>query len=355
MKTILRIFIITVVLVPLLGNTQCYQPGELRHGTWLHSTSGNTNIDEVVFNEIKSLETFFKFNVDFFFGEEMSLDGSTAFFSPSCQHTPYCIGTIVLGFNMMSEKYIQYGNDYIHIVRSILAHEFGHGVQKLKGWHISTKYKELHADFLAGYYISKTYDYDDKMIDNFLKEFYSIGGVSIYHSHGTKEERYCAFLEGYYYAKESNVSVESADAYATQYVAANNPCTVRKYKAKVAQLEADILKKNVGSVKFKTSTKKKYVIITENQVGTPIMVYLNQSWIPDAYNRLERAPKINEYTLTPVSASTELRVIVYKKIFRILPFNSDNALHVGTFTLKVPKGKTATFEINGRKWTYTIN
>jgi hypothetical protein len=248
MKVFFLHILLISILIPFFANSQCYQPGQLVHGAWLHPSSGNPNIDNVVFSELQRLESFFKFRIDFFFGEEASLNGSTAFFSPTCEFNQYCIGTIVLGFNMMKEKYLKYGDDYIHIVRGILAHEFGHGVQKLKGWQINSKHQELHADFLAGYYISKTSNYSDEMIDKFLFEFYSSGGS---YSHGTKEERFCAFREGYNFGKKSNVSVESADEYAVKYVMANNPCLKKANPSKNGE-NYYIVTSPFGAVKCKS-------------------------------------------------------------------------------------------------------
>jgi hypothetical protein len=348
MKIINVVFSILILFsISISANSQCYQAGELKHGVWLQTSSGNPNIDAIVYDEIKRLENFFKGRVDFFFGQEASIGNSTAFFSPSCERNPYCIGTIVLGLNMMHQKYSQYGDNYIHIVRSILAHEFGHGVQKLKGWYISSKYKELHADFLAGYYISKSYYYDDKMIDNFLNEFYSIGGYSIHHSHGTKDERYCAFLEGYYYAKESNVSVETADAYAVQYVAANNPCGVRKYLANVARLETDIANNNIGTIIFKSDGKTKYVFVTTDHVGRPIIFYCNRKFIATQYG-LQKSPKINEFKLENMSATNAQKVEVYYKGRLIASQN-----------LMIRKGRTTTFQIQkkglfGHTWSLSV-
>ncbi|NBU48224.1 MAG: hypothetical protein EBS34_12460, partial [Flavobacteriales bacterium] len=169
-------------------------------------------------------------------------------------------------------------------------------------------------------------DYTDDQMMSFYAEFFNLGDPYFFDSnhHGTGEERQCAFLEGYYFAKETNTTVETANVYGLQYVASNNPCGVRKYKAAVqqyqneiqrraAQLEKDIKENNVGSIKFKAKDSKKYKVVTINGYGQQVVYPLNQSYI-GVNNQGQRVmyPPMNEVTINPISANTQIPYYIYK-------------------------------------------
>jgi hypothetical protein len=113
-------------------------------------------------------------------------------------------------------------------------------------------------------------------------------------------------------------------SYGIQYVAANNPCSVRKYKAAVQQyqneiqrrtiqLEKDIKENNIGSIKFKAKDSKKYKVVTINGYGQQVVYPLNQSYIGNN-NIGQRVmfPPINEVTINPISANTQIPYSIYK-------------------------------------------
>jgi hypothetical protein len=214
----------------------------------------------------------------------------------------------------------------IECVRAILAHEFGHCVQFLMNWNEFGKRPELHADYMAGYYTGKMYNYSEDQINSLFKEFYSMGDYNYWTTdhHGTAIERKCAFEEGYYFAKENNTTVQLANSYGIQYVTANNPCAVRKYKAAVqqyqneiqrrtAQLEKDIKESNVGSIKFTAKDSKKYKVVTINGLGQKVVYPINQSYIGlNNYGQRVKYAPITEATISPISANTQIPYSIYK-------------------------------------------
>lgn len=263
----MRKLILLIAISLFVSNTvdaQCYAAGEYLPNAGLRRTSsGHSDLDSIVENEILKLETFFGVKVDFFFLLEDS--GRNAFYSHLCSQA--CNGTIYLGMNMLYSELKK--TNGLYTTRAILAHEFGHCVQHIIGWNEKWKRPELHSDFMAGYYLGKNYNNTPQELGILFNNFYEMGDNYYWSSdhHGTGGERECAFREGYCFAKETNVGVDYANAYAIKYVVADNPCGIRKYKAWEQLINNDaekakvIVQRNQGETNFKnlatsTSTVK---------------------------------------------------------------------------------------------------
>lgn len=233
---------------------QCYKEGDsfFNSGVILNS-SGVKILDSLILSEHEKMETFFGLDLEFhFYGEN---GGSNAGFHAKC-HEENCDGTLVLGLNLL---YFERNAD-VKRVSAVLAHEFGHAIQHAKGFKGATKFKELHADFLAGYYMAKANSYDSTSIHTFLNDFYKDGGNDMdffdLTSHGSGDERICAFLEGYCYATESNNTLTDAYNYGAQYISLNSPCAMRKFKL----YQQDLLNKDVGSLKVEVEDNGNYLV-----------------------------------------------------------------------------------------------
>ena len=118
-------------------------------GMHIENTTGEPSLDAILFEQKKGLESVFPVKVDLYFGLERNRSGN-AFFHPSCKSL-YCNGRIVLGLFLMQEL-SKKSDSYIRLV-SVFAHEYGHAMQHKYGWSGNGKWRELHADFLAGYYM----------------------------------------------------------------------------------------------------------------------------------------------------------------------------------------------------------
>lgn|GEM_PF-4237270 len=302
-------------------NAQCYSAGQRLPNTgFCIASSGYQELDNIVFQEINKLQAFFQVKIDFFYLIEDYTEN--AYYTSTCTYN--CNGSIFLGVKMLyGQLQKKYGVEH---VKAILAHEFGHCVQYLMGWQELGKRRELHSDFLSGYYTGRVYNYTGEIMNSLYEEFSSMGDPYYWDSehHGTKDERKCAFLEGYYYAKENNTNVQLANNYGIQYIMANNPCAVRKYKAAVQQyqteiqrrtlqLEKDIAENNVGSIKFKAKDDKKYKIVTINGFGQQVVYPLNQPYIGINQNgQRVNNPPISEVIIYPISANTQVPLSIYK-------------------------------------------
>ena len=340
---------LSALIISKFSWSQCYSAGQTIPSGYIIASTGNKNLDSIVHSEINNLERFFKFNVDFHY--LLEFNGPNAMFHPSCE-TNGCVGTVFLGLNLLVELYEKHGEDAIHIFRATVAHEFGHAVQKLIYWNEGWKRPELHADYMAGYYIGSNYVYTDEQMMSFYAEFFSLGDNNFFSSghHGTGEERHCAFLEGYYFAKETNTTVETANIYGLQYVGADNPCGVRKYKAKVEKFERAVKLNMVGNLKVVAADGKKYRIYTSNQVGQAINGFLNQSKIQynsGGYIVTQPILKTNTFDISPIGVTKSHPVYIYEYSWLF------GERLVSVINAEVEKGKTTTIEIH-KKRIYTI-
>ena len=206
--------------------SQCYLSNTVRHGMHIEETTGNQELDKILFEQKKSLESVFPVHVELHFGIEQSQSGN-AYFSPSCQSL-HCNGEIVLGRFLMVEL-AKRSDSYLRLV-SVFAHEYGHAMQHKYGWSGNGKWRELHADYLAGYYMGLCRLSSEEEILSIFTEFASRGDFAFNSPghHGTPEERSCAFIEGYKTAFSPNTNIYTAYSKGKNYVIMNNPCN--KYR-----------------------------------------------------------------------------------------------------------------------------
>jgi hypothetical protein len=185
------------MLVFFETNAQCYKAGQnLPNTGLLLISSGYSDLDAVVIKEVQKLESFFGVKVDFYFLLEDY--GANAFYHPACE--TQCNGTIFLGINILYGQFI--ADPSLTTIKGTLAHEFAHCVQHelgyLRGW--KGKHPELHADFIAGYYLRKTNPgLSVDLLGKSINSFWSMGDPYFFspEHHGTNQERAYAFMSGW--------------------------------------------------------------------------------------------------------------------------------------------------------------
>jgi hypothetical protein len=322
MKSLIAVF--TITLFSSYSFSQCYSAGENLPSTgYIVQTSGYRDLDSIVVSEILKLENFFGVNVDFFFLLETY--SKNAMYTPSCNS--FCNGTVFLGIKMLySQLQKKHG---VECVKAILAHEFGHCVQHLMNWKELGKRPELHSDFMAGYYTGRMYNYTDEQMSSLFTEFFSMGDNQYWDSqhHGTHAERECAFLEGYYFAKENNTTVVAANNYAVQYVVADNPCGIRKYYYFKSLLEKDEVQGNIGSIQIVATDKNMYYISMKSFEGRDY---------GGVFNHRNRSLVFNK-----VACSFRYDFNLYKRSLIA------GDILMGTITINPKKGKTSEVVIHG--------
>lgn len=240
-----------------LSHSQCLQTGALKTQGLITHTTTNKDIDSMIYSEIGKLESFFNIDIEFYFFEETST-GKVAFYNQTC--TNGCMGTIVLGYNTIANELIK--TNGLETVKAILAHEFAHAVQKQYGWSEAGKNPELHADFIAGYYIGETNNYDDFGLMQFYQTFASMGDDNFFspNHHGTNEERFCAFYEGHYVSKNTEMTTKNALTFAYNYVSQYSPCGIQAAIKNQSLYEKDVKNNNLGSLYIKCKTYSPLVL-----------------------------------------------------------------------------------------------
>ena len=105
-------------------------------------------------------------------------------------------------------------------VAAILAHEFGHIVQffstyyrQLRKAHRTVKLVELHADFLAGYFVARRRErFPDLRLQGLGEAWEAMGDVDYNNPkhHGTSAERLKAIEQGYFWGRDSGGGIREA-------------------------------------------------------------------------------------------------------------------------------------------------
>jgi hypothetical protein len=209
--------------------------------------SYDQKLDVSINSELNNLKKVFQVDVHFNYGIEKNMGGNAEFnphcFKESCENK--CNGTVILGLYCVKETILKkYGEN---IIIAILAHEFGHAIQSKNNMpEMDSKYPELHADFLAGFYIGQRGLIDKSLLESFSNEFYNRGDNFFYSSdhHGTPDERKCAFLEGYKIAIQYKFNIYEAFSVGIDYLSKLYPCKPNVIIAKYS-------KKNVEKITFK--------------------------------------------------------------------------------------------------------
>lgn len=185
--------VITCFLLASNGRSQCWSPNFSPGMTY--KSTGDLNLDR-------------KFNVEgnliyHVFGVNPNMvvfdDGNSpnAFASPQITLAGFT-GTVYFGLGLLRKQLWSMDKGEA-AVAGIMAHEFSHIVQMQMGSHLSGKYRELHADFMAGYYLrSKSYVTQTE-IEPFAESLFETGDYNFRSPahHGTPEERVSAMKAGF--------------------------------------------------------------------------------------------------------------------------------------------------------------
>ncbi len=246
-----RIILLLFASVQFVSLAQCLQSKSLTNNS--NQVNGGTQLKLETINVIKSefnlLEQFF--NVDL---ELLIMD-----YSAGPCYFPDLDLVIADKILLNDVSKLNYGNER---VKAILAHEFAHAVQFHAGlqniW-TGGKKIELHADFLAGYYMGRNGLIAKGKLTTFSQEFYERGDYEFYHEdhHGTPEERRCAFLEGYRVAVKYNFNLQQAFNCGVDYIKLLYPCDPFGIIREYSKTEYNNVKYNqpTGSYTFKSSQK----------------------------------------------------------------------------------------------------
>jgi hypothetical protein len=193
-------------------------------------TTGDPTLDRYLDASIKRLSDLFGQTPAFgFYREEDHPDISAmnAFATPESTDIPGTWGTIGFGTTLFQTEmggYDPHGSTII----TVIAHEFGHiwamrdgVIDKLTEDQKTVKRSELHADFLAGYFLGNR----KRAAPNISLQaagdlFHRIGDHNVNHAghHGTPEERVAAAEEGFKISYVQNRDPKYAFAAGLEYI-----------------------------------------------------------------------------------------------------------------------------------------
>lgn len=178
-------------------------------------------------NEFIKLEKFFHLDVNLTFADQ----GPSYWLNSNTIYT----GNSFINSDLSKR---QKGSYVYEVYKAILAHEFAHALQHQNGMFIywkEGKQPELHADFLAGFYMGKNGLVSKHDLKSFVDEFFELGDYNYFDAdhHGTPVERSCAFLEGYKVAIDYNFNIFEAYNAGIDYIKLIYPCDafaiIKKY------------------------------------------------------------------------------------------------------------------------------
>ena len=124
-------------------------------------------------------------------------------------------GTVCFGIGLIRDELWRRGE---HALAGIMAHEFAHILQFQHGCPLGGRDRELHADFLAGYYLSRKGYFTRTNIFAFAQSLFEKGDYWDPSHHGTPDERVAAMMEGFKYGGQALPSAYSSGMiYASSY------------------------------------------------------------------------------------------------------------------------------------------
>ena len=204
--------------LPIYCASNMPPPGQLN----LHSSSGNSNVDHAMIAEIKNIIKFFPIKSGFKFIDDPS---PNAFAVPTSV-LPGTEGTVYIGLNLINGEFNrpEYAGFGGVAVAGICAHECGHILQFGTGFMQSlagstAQLVELHADFLAGYYLGRSRAHSKEHVQIFAQSLFSKGDYNFNNQahHGTPQQRVQAMDRGYDVGA-SNVDTSTAEKIGADFV-----------------------------------------------------------------------------------------------------------------------------------------
>ena len=122
-------------------------------------------------------------------------------------------GSVFISSGLLIKEYKE-TNGSLMSIPAILGHEFAHGMQSDNNFPYSGKWRELHADYLAGWFIGHRGRFRPQNAIQAILNFYNKGDYEFNSEdhHGTPQERAAAFNAGYTLNVQGNED-SGGDAY----------------------------------------------------------------------------------------------------------------------------------------------
>ena len=166
------VFSIVIICFAVQLNSQCLQSKKTYSNSIVANTGTNLSVttENTIKSEFNLLKAFFN----------VSIDLAILDFKPGPCYLPDLKTLVADKILLHQVSKLSFGNERI---KAILAHEFAHALQDKSGlYNIWTggKKVELHADFLAGYYIGQKGLISKEKLKTFAQEFFDRGDFAFY-------------------------------------------------------------------------------------------------------------------------------------------------------------------------------
>ena len=181
------------------------------------TSSGDAETDRFLGSALSRLSGTFKVNPGFAFFDDSKGENAVAIRETLFGNGP---GTVLMGMKLFG-KLMARTNDGGITVIAVCAHEFGHIYQMFAGYEepldrLDTRTNrphELHADFLAGYYLAlrkaEHRQLDLREVGGILHSLGDTAFTSRQH-HGTPDERVGALSAGFKFGSQGNADIATA-------------------------------------------------------------------------------------------------------------------------------------------------
>jgi len=161
----------------------------------VYRSTGNPNLDFLIYNECNLLAIVFTVNPAILIIDDRQCPNAFAYWGVT---DPRFYGTIYLGIRLLRDEFFSMDKGALAVV-GIMAHEFAHILQWKYQSQLIGKYRELHADFLAGYYLGVKNYIPYRDLRAFASSLFTKGDYNFWNPdhHGTPKERVDVMNIGY--------------------------------------------------------------------------------------------------------------------------------------------------------------
>ena len=180
--------------------------------------TGDPSIDRALVQELQAQSRFFGVRPAFYVYSGWVQNAMAT--SEVFEDTPDTDGTVLYQLDLLTQhlRSAHYGGS---IVAGVIAHEFAHIMQfsdpalynRLSKAHSTVKFLELHADFMAGYYMGTKFSDRPRDLETLSRKIFELGDNNFNNvgHHGTPQERHVALRAGFrYYATNPHSGVQNA-------------------------------------------------------------------------------------------------------------------------------------------------
>ena len=181
------------------------------------TSSGDAETDRFLGSALGRLSSTFKVSPGFAFFDDSKAENAVAIRETLLGNGP---GTVLMGMKLFGRLMARTNDGGITVI-AVCAHEFGHIYQMYAGYEVplnqldakTNRPHELHADFLAGYYLAlRKAEHRELDLREVGRELHALGDTAFTsrQHHGTPDERVGALTAGFRFGAQGNADIAAA-------------------------------------------------------------------------------------------------------------------------------------------------